>query len=268
MLAMRFWCAVGFLATPVLVQAVELRGETLSDFREHVKTAEKKMEPRFRGDVFLRAVLPEAMRAKLKDGAMLVMPTAGNGNLEIRGGLIQDWTGSTFIPGARLAQVLGVVQDYAHHKEIYQPEVAEAQLRSRTGDDFKVYMRMVKSKLFLTDVLNTEHDVHFAALDSHRAYSRAYSTRIAEVAEAGKPTEHELPEGNDRGFLWRTNSYWFFEEADGGVYVESEAITLTRDIPFGMGKLFGPILRSLPAESLRNSLERTRAAVLARLAGR
>ena len=268
MTAMRFWCAVGFLATPVWVRGVELRSETLSAFREHVKIAEKKMEPRFRGDAFLWAVLPEAARAKLKGGAIPVVPATGNGNLEIKGGLIQDWSGSTFIPEARLAQVLGVVQDYAHHKVIYQPEVAEAQLRSRTGDDFKVYMRMVKSKLILTDVLNTEHDVHFTALGSHRAYSKAYSTRIAEVAEAGKPTEHELPEGNDRGFLWRTNSYWFFEEADGGVYVESEVITLTRDVPFGMGKLFGPILRSLPAESLRNSLERTRAAVLARLTGR
>jgi hypothetical protein len=58
------------------------------------------------------------------------------------------------------------------------------------------------------------------------------------------------------------NGYGFFEERDGGVYVESEEISLSRDIPFGMGKLFGAILHSVPAESLRNSVEETRRAIL------
>jgi hypothetical protein len=46
--------------------------------------------------------------------------------------------------------------------------------------------------------------------------------------------------------------------------VESEAVSLSRDIPFGMGNVLGPILHSVPAESLRNSLEQTRRAILAR----
>jgi hypothetical protein len=124
-------------------------------------------------------------------------------------------------------------------------------------------MRIVKSKLFLTDVLNTEQEIRFVAIDEKRIYSRAYSTKIAEVSDAGKSSEHELPPGKDRGLLWRMIGYWFFEERDGGVYVECEAISLTRDVPLGMGKLFGPIVRSMPAESLRISLEHTRSAVAA-----
>jgi pyruvate/2-oxoglutarate dehydrogenase complex dihydrolipoamide acyltransferase (E2) component len=66
--------------------------------------------------------------------------------------------------------------------------------------------------------------------------------------------------------LWRLNSYWRFEERDGGVYVECEAISLSRDVPLGLGWLVNPIIRSLPQESLANTLRETRdAAPRARL---
>jgi len=86
-----------------------------------------------------------------------------------------------------LSAVLAVAQDYARHNEIYKPEVASTLVRSHTGNDFSVYMRIVKSKFFLTDVLNVEHDIHFVPLDAKRVYSRTYSTRIAEVSDAGTP---------------------------------------------------------------------------------
>jgi hypothetical protein len=57
------------------------------------------------------------------------------------------------------------------------------------------------------------------------------------------------------------NGYWFFEERDDGVYITCESITLTRDIPFGMATLIGPVIHDLPGEALRKSLEQTRRAV-------
>jgi len=128
-----------------------------------------------------------------------------------------------------------------------------------------VRMRIVKAKFFLSDVLYTDQDIHFITLDHARAYSKAYSTRITELADVGTPKEHELPIGNDRGLLWRLNVYWFFEERDHGVYIECEAITLTRDVPFGGGRLFAPIVQSVPQESLRGTLEQTRKAIAARV---
>ncbi len=178
--------------------------------------------------------------------------------------MIQDWIGAIFIPSASLPGVLAVAQDYQHHNEIYKPEIVSTLVRSHTDNDFAVYMRIVKSKLFLSDVLNTEHEIHFVPIDSKRVYSRAYSTRIAEVSEPGKPGERELPIGRDRGLMWRMYGYWFFEERDGGVVVECESVTLTRDVPLGMGKLLSPIIHELPAESLRKGLESTRKAVLSR----
>jgi hypothetical protein len=42
--------------------------------------------------------------------------------------------------------------------------------------------------------------------------------------------ERELPVGKDRGLLWRLYGYWLYEERDGGVIVECESVTLTRDV--------------------------------------
>jgi hypothetical protein len=67
--------------------------------------------------------------------------------------------------------------------------------------------------------------------------------------------------GKDHGFLWRLYSYWRFEERDNGVYVECQAISLTRNIPTGLGWLIEPIIRNLPRESLANTLTATKGAL-------
>jgi hypothetical protein len=58
------------------------------------------------------------------------------------------------------------------------------------------------------------------------------------------------------------------EERDGGVYVQSEVASLTRDIPAGLGWLVGPFLTSIPRETLLFTLESTRRAVVVRAKNR
>ena len=242
------------------VYALDLRKDTVEAFDKYVAELETRFDRRWHGEAFLWSDnLPQ--RSQLQKGNILVQPARGSGAIQVKGGLIQDWIGAVFIPAANLQSVLAVVQDYGRHNEFYKPEVASTLVRSHSGNDFSVYMRIVKSKLFLTDVLNTEHEIHFVPLDPKRAYSRAYSTRIAEVSDPGTPGERELPVGKDRGLLWRLYGYWFYEERDGGVFVECESVTLTRDLPFGMGHLLSPLVHGLPAESLRKGLESTRRAV-------
>lgn len=245
--------------------AIELLTDTVEAFDRFVASAEGRMEPRHRGKNFLWSDdLPAVKREPLQRGEILVQGGENGGLTEVKNGVIHDWLGAVFIPGATLAQTLNVVQDYPHHPLIYKPEVEAAQIRSRAGDNFHVFMRIVKSKFFLTDVLNADLDIRFVALDSRHVYSSSHSNRIAEVSDAGKPSEHELPVGRDRGLLWRLNGYWFFEERDGGVYIECEEISLSRQVPLGMGKLMGPIMHSVPAESLRISLDETRRALLSK----
>ena len=45
-----------------------------------------------------------------------------------------------------------------------------------------------------------------------------------------------------------------FEERDGGVYVEFEAVSLTRDVPRLVSAIVTPIVRQLPRDSLELTL--------------
>jgi hypothetical protein len=120
-------------------------------------------------------------------------------------GLVHDWIGATRAPGATIEQTLELIQDYDNHKNIYKPDVVESKLIRRRGNDFQIYLRLLKKKI-LTVVLDTDHDVHYSGLDSARWCCRSYTTRIAEVQDFGKPTETSLPPDSGYGFLWRLNS--------------------------------------------------------------
>jgi len=179
-------------------------------------------------------------------------------------GLIHHWMGAVFIPGATLNHVLELVQDYDHHQDIYKPEVVRSRLIKHEGNDYQIFYRLVKKKV-ITVTLNTNHDVQYFPIDATHCRSRSVATRIAEVADAGQPDEHEKPVGQDGRFLWRLNSYWRFEEKDGGVYVESESISLTRDIPTGLGWMLRPFVTTIPRESLLMTLGSMRSAAEARV---
>ena len=198
--------------------------------------------------------------------ATLSLPLAygagrGKAVLPVPNGLVHDWVGSVFIPGATLERTLAMVRDYDHHKDVYKPEVIDSRVISHTGNDFHISLRLLKKKV-ITVVLATEHEVKYTPLDTTRWRSVSRATKIAEVAKAGKPEEREKPPGTGEGFLWKLNSYWRFEERDGGTWLECEAISLTRDVPTGLGWLVEPIIRDLPKESLANTLRATRAALL------
>jgi len=206
-------------------------------------------------------------RARLLKDEVVIDRMESEAPTRTPGALIHNWIGTVFIPGASLRQVLTVIQSYDRHHEYYAPEVTKSKLLTRTGDDFRVYLRLRQVKV-LTVVLDTEHEVHYTHLDATHVFSRSISTRIAEVKRPGEHGERALPPGKDNGFLWRLNSYWRFLETGGGVYVQCEAISLTRDIPTGLGFLLRPFIESVPRESLTFTLQSTRLAVLHSLSPR
>lgn len=235
--------------------------ETVEAFDHYIAATEARLEPRFRGDHFLWSDESSETRQTLLRGAIAIRPQQGI--TPIKGGLIEDWLGAVFVPHANLKGVLVVVQDYDRHAEVYKPDIQAAKLLSHNGDDFRMRMRVLKAKFFLSVVFNIERSIQFGSVDATKEYSRSYSQRITEVSDPGKPGEHELPVGQDRGYLWRLYSYWFYEERDGGVYITCDSISLTRDIPLGMRKLFAPIIEDVPGESVRTGMEQTRRAIVA-----
>jgi hypothetical protein len=247
-----------FLSGPRLLPATELRQETLAAFENYMRSVESRVEDRAAGrKPFLWVEETAERQNKVRAGEMVIQQRTGP---RIPDGLIHDWTGAMFIPGVTLDQVLRLVRDYDRHKNIYKPEVVDSRILSHEGDSYRVYLRLLKKKV-ITAVLNTEHDVRYYRPSAQRAHSRSYSTRVAEVQNAGTPQEREVTPGTGQGFLWRLNSFWRFEEKDGGVYVECEAVSLSRDVPTGLGWLIEPIVRNLPRESLAQTLRATRSAL-------
>jgi hypothetical protein len=176
------------------------------------------------------------------------------------GGMIHHWAGLVFIPGARLDEVLAVLEDYDKHSVYFAPDVERSKIASRSGDHFQVSLRFRRHKV-ITVVLNTEHAVDYFHDAPGKAHSRSSAVRIAEVENAGIGDEREKPPGDDGGYLWGMETWWRMQEGDGGVYVQSEVASLTRDIPTGLGWMIKPFLSSIPKETLKFTLEATRKAV-------
>jgi hypothetical protein len=256
---------IGLSGPPRADVPPDLSPTTAQAFQRYVQGVEAAADARAKGArTFLWADDSSARLQRLRRGEVVTERAAGNKPVEVDGGLIHDWIGAVFIPGVTLDDTLALVQDYSRHKNIY-PEVVDSEVVSRDGDHFVIFLR-VKKKKVITAVLDTTHDAQFFRLDANRVHSRSRTTRIAEVENFGTPQERQLALGTGHGFMWFLNSYWRFAARDGGVYVECQAVSLSRGIPWGFGWLIGPIVNDLPRESLEGTLTATRAALVKRTA--
>jgi hypothetical protein len=265
-LALLLACQAG---RPQAPQAPSVGGPlppTVRAFEAYVRLTEARLDAQLQNkDGFLWADTAEK-RARVRSAGALCEPRNNKGDVKVPGGLIHDWVGAAFISGATVERVLALVQDYDNHKKTYKPDVLDSRTLERRGDDFKVRLRLLERKV-ITVVMDTEYDVHYQPLGGGDWRSRSYSTRIVEIANAGGPRERERTPKEDRGFLWRLNSYWLFRQRDGGVYVECEAVSLSRSVPAALEWLIDPIIRNMPRDILTNTLRATRRLALADLAG-
>ena len=250
------WFALAVLAAASL-PAAELKPQTVQAFDRYIRQTEERLDAR---KDFLWADESADRLRRLRQGEIVVEPYGKSPISKVPGGLVHDWVGSVFISGTTLARTLALVQDYNRHKEFYKPEVVDSRILAHQDNHFRIYLRLLKKQV-ITVVLATEHEVQYQMSGAGRCRSKSWTTKIAEISDAGKSGEHEEPPGTGHGFLWKLNSYWRFEERDGGTWVECEAISLTRDVPMGLGLIIEPIIRNLPKDSLEHTLQSTRAAL-------
>lgn len=216
------------------------------------------------GEPFLWSDSVAEIARQVLEGKVPAQFSTGGGPEKVPHGLIHDWIGAAWAPGTTIKATLALIQNYDNHKDIYQPEVIDSKLLSRRGNNFNIYLRLLKKKI-LTVVLDTDHHVRYRPITRTCWVCRSYTTRVAEVENAGKSNEKVFPPDSGYGFLWRLNSYWRFQERNGGVIMECRAISLTRNVPLGLGWIIEPIIQKLPKESLIHTLECTRQALQSRL---
>jgi len=278
-------CAIAMLSAALSLGATQsvgagepepakLKENTLAAFDHYLKLTESRNEEELKRGANLLWIdgLPVEQRseayAALKRGEVKMQKLGQTENgkpIHCPGGLIHHWTGVVFISQAKLDDVLAILEDYDHHSVYFAPDVERSKIESRNGDHFRVFLRFRRHKV-ITVVLNTEHEIDYFRDGPEHAHSRSSAVRIAEVENAGKNDEREKPPGDDGGYLWRMETWWRMEERDGGVYVQSEVVSLTRDIPAMLEWLIGPFVTSIPKETLSATLGATRKAVAGRLA--
>ncbi|MEI9980457.1 MAG: hypothetical protein WDN23_15930 [Edaphobacter sp.] len=130
----------------------------------------------------------------------------------------------------------------------------------RDDDHLQAEMR-VRQKHVITVVMDTTYDVRFGRLDAQHGFSISRSTQISEIGSPGTDKERALSSNEEHGFLWRLNTYWSYEERDGGLYVQIESVSLSRAIPAGLGWALRPYVESVPRESLEFTLRSARDAM-------
>lgn len=173
--------------------------------------------------------------------------SSGNGSVA-PGAMLHHWRGTAFLPGVSRGEFESVLRDFGAYPQVFAPEVLSVKVLAGSGDHVQVEMR-VRQRHVITVVMDTSYDVTFG-----RGESVSRSTRVAEIAGAGTREEHALSAAEEHGFLWRQNTYWSYEERDGGLAMQVESVSLTRSIPPGLGWAVRPFVESVPRDSLEFTL--------------
>ncbi len=162
---------------------------------------------------------------------------------EVPGGTIHQWRGQLLVKGVTVDQVVAALQDRGVPPP--QEDVLESRVMSRSGDSLTVYLKLSR-RAIVTVTYDTAHAVTFNRLSPTAAESRSVATRIVEA------------DGRDRGFLWRLNSYWRYEQEGDGVRIRAESLSLSRRVPAVVKPVAGPIIARVGRDSMARTLEAVR----------
>jgi len=253
------FAAVVALLLATASHAADLRPETLSAWEQYIQEKD--------AGVKLSAAAPWVTNdnrldwAILRSGKILIAPAGPNIPNRVPGGLIHDWIGTAFIRNATISQVLAAVRDYDRYKDLYRPGVVDSKLVSSGDDEDRFSLLLMNKAIIVKTAIAGEYRASYFRIDDHRWYSIAESTRVQEIQDYGGPNERLLPVDQGAGLMWRVHSVTKYEERDESVFMQMEAIVLSRDVPNTLRWIVNPIVRRVSRDSLQLSLQQTRCAV-------
>src|SRR5271165_5058287 len=134
-------CA-SFLVAPAASDGAELKQETLKTWDAYTQTVDAQMRDRLHGPFLWVDEEPDRVN-RVRAGKILVSSVGQQNPKPVPSGLIHDWIGAAFIPGARLEDVLSSARYYSHYKEFYQPTVVDSKPLGTAGGCDKYSMLVV-----------------------------------------------------------------------------------------------------------------------------
>jgi hypothetical protein len=251
-------CTVSLLLTTTRAKG-EPTSAAISDFSSYTKAVEARLaQQHLSPNAFLATAASDPARteARLRAGELIIeqlTPSTANLPGAFPGALLHHWRGTAFAPGAKASDFERLMRDFNTYPQHFSPQVLQASALAQSGDRIRASLR-VRQRHVITVVMDTTYDITFAQLDSRHGYSISRSTHIDEIDSPGTTAEHPLNAADEHGYLWRLNTYWTYEERDGGLYLQIEAVSLTRSIPRGLNWVIRPYIESIPRESLEFTL--------------
>jgi hypothetical protein len=245
------------MAAPGCV-AVEPTPTATSAFNSYIGMVETRLAQQHRSPTsFLARVNSDPQsELRLRRGELIVEQLTPASSSELPGAMLHHWRGTAFAPGAKAADFERLMKDFNVYTQRFSPQVVQAKVIAQQGDHLQALMR-VRQRHVITVVMDTTYDVVFSRLDAQHGSIQSHSTRIAEIDSPGTASERTLSAAEEHGFLWRQNTYWSYEEQDGGLYMQIESVSLSRSIPTGLGWAVRPFVESVPRESLEFTLRST-----------
>jgi hypothetical protein len=252
---------LSILCFSVSSRAAALAPETLKAWEDYIRVENSRIAGRSPSSPFLWIDESADRQRCVRNGEILTSPVGKNTPKSVPHGLIHHWVGAVFAPDAHLEDVLAVARDYGKYKDYYAPNVLDSQPLHQCDDGNRFSLVMLNKALFSKTALDAEFQESYVRLSAKKWYGVVASTRVQQVDNYGQPDQHKLSPDEGSGYIWRLYSLSRFEERDGGVYVELEAIALSRDIPGSLHWLVNPIVRRVSKGSLEVSLVKTQQAV-------
>lgn len=247
------------------IPAASLEPTTLKAWEAYLDSVNIGMEQRLSpGQKFLWVDEQPERLAKVRKGELIVIPAGAQNPRRVPSGLIHHWIAAVFIPDVTLGDVLQVVRDYSRYKEFFQPAVRDSKVIANGETKDRYSMVLMHNSSFLKTAVDSDYESSYMELDARKVYSTCRSIRIQEIEEYGAPAQRTLRDGEGNGLLWRVFSTTRYVERDGGVYLEVEAIALSRDIPSSLRWIVEPIVRRVSRGSISATLRQTEVAVRSR----
>ena len=243
-----------FAAAPAST-AEEPTSAAVSNFNAYFSAVESRLSLQHRSQSAFIAptVATPQNEIKLRRGELIVERLTPSRSAVVSGAMLHHWRGSAFAAGAKGADFERLMKDFSSYPRHFSPQILQARVLAQQADHIQASMR-VRQQHVITVVMDTTYNITFARLDAQHGYSISRSTRISEIDSPGTASERALNPAEEHGFLWRLNTYWSYEERDGGLYMQIESVSLTRSIPHGLDWAVRPFVESVPRESLEFTL--------------
>jgi len=207
-------------------------------FQDYVAAFEKATSVPFQTSGHLW--IDSAAAAKLKDFADGKPVVEARENRDIGEASIHHFSGVIRVHGQKIESVRKIMEDYPNYPKYFKPDVSRSegslQPDSTPEDEhFQSRLYMEQGTLWVDVAFDARFDTHYRRLDADRWTSRSSTLSIREVLDPHHPEKGLYPEGEDHGFLWKTNTFWYLRQKDGNLEMEVDSMTLSRKVPIGFG---------------------------------